>query len=117
MEGVDQSGQEASFAFPCDTKTALTAPHPRVEQVPHRVAEHVGGVDDNRQAKSWPERQPWRHLHVATPFTAEHGTPVRNLGWQTESQEAQSSRGDNYPPDVDAEDDDDGRYNIGQHMS
>ena len=41
-----------------------TAPQPRVEQIPHGVAEHVEAVHGNRQAKTRPESQPWRHLHV-----------------------------------------------------
>ena len=54
---VDQSGQEPSSAFPRSAVTALTAPQPRIEQIPHGVTEHVEGVDDNGQAKSRPERQ------------------------------------------------------------
>ena len=36
---------------PCDlgTETPATAPEPWVEQVPHRVAEHVEAVHDNRR--------------------------------------------------------------------
>ncbi len=55
----EQPGQEASFAFPlCGAVTALTAPQPRIEHIPHGIAEHIEGVDDNRQAQPRPERQP-----------------------------------------------------------
>ena len=51
-EGVEQSGEEASFAFLlCGAVTALTAPQPRIEQVPEGISEHVEGVDDQRQAE------------------------------------------------------------------
>ncbi len=53
--------QEASFAFPYRAITALTAPQPGVEQVSQGVAENVEGVNDNRQAKTRPESQTWRH--------------------------------------------------------
>ena len=82
MEKVDQPGEESSFAFHLrGAVTALTSPQPGVKQVPHRVAEHVEGVDDNRQAQPRPDRQPWRHLHVLAPFPAEHASPARNPGW------------------------------------
>ena len=58
-----------------------------------------------------------RHLHVLTPFPAEHPSPAGNLGRQTESEKAQRRLTDNHPPDVDAEDDDEGRHNIGQDMA
>ena len=67
FEGVEQSGEEAAFAFPGAVAT-LTAAQSGVEQVPEGVTEHVEGVDDNRQAKTRPERQPWRYLHVETSF-------------------------------------------------
>ena len=73
----------------CGAITSLTALQPGIQQVSHRIAEHVEGVDDNRQAKPWPESQVWRHLHVFPPFPAEQTTPARNLGWQPESEEAQ----------------------------
>ena len=118
IKRVDQSGQEASFAFPlCGTITALSTPQPRVEQVPEGIAEHVEGVDGNRQAEPGPECQPGRRLHEPAPFPAEHPSPAGNLDRQTESQEAQRSLGNNHPPDVDAEDDDDSRHNIGQDMA
>ena len=98
-------------------ETTTTAPQPRVEQIPHGVAEHVETVHGNRQAKTRPESQPWRHLHVETPLPAEHTPPARNLGRQTESQEAQGSLSHNHRTDVDAEYDDYRRRNIGQDMS
>ena len=118
FERVDQSGQEASFSFPlCGAITALTAPQPRIEQVPHGIAEHVEGVDDNRQANPRPERQPRRRLHVSAPFPAEHPSPTGKVDGQTESQEAQRRLRHNHPPDVDAKYDDDDSRNIGQDMS
>ena len=51
-EGVEQSGEEASFAFHlCGAVTALTTPQSRIEQVPEGISEHVEGVDDKRQAE------------------------------------------------------------------
>ena len=70
------------------TEAPPTTPQPRVEQVPHRVAEHVQALHDNRQAQPWPERQPRRHLHELTPFPAQP-SPAGNRNRQTESREAQ----------------------------
>ena len=50
FERIDQSGQEASIAFP-GAITALTAPQSWVEQIPHGIAEHVEAENDHRQAK------------------------------------------------------------------
>ena len=118
VKRVDQSGEEASFA--CHLRsavTALTAPQPGIQQIPHGIAEHVETVDDNRQAQAWPERQPRRRLHVSAPFPAEHPSPAGKVDGQTESQEAQRRLRQNHPPDVDGEDDDEGRHNIGQRMA
>ena len=117
VERGEEPGQETPFAFSRGAVTALSTAQSGIEQVPEGVTEHVEGVDGNRQAKPRPERQPGRLLHVLTPFPAEQTSPAGNLGGQTESQEAQRSLRHNHPPDVDAEDDDDGRYNIGQHMA
>ena len=118
FEGIDQPGEKTSFAFHHrGAVTALSAPEPGIEQIPHGIAEHVEGVDDNRQGRTRPESQPWRQLHVFTPFPAEHTTPARNLQWQTESEEAQRGLGNDDPADVDGEDDDDGCHNIGQDMA
>ncbi len=116
-EGVDQSGEEASFAFLCGAVAALTALKSGVEQVPEGVAEHVEGVDDNRQEKPRPEGQPGGLLHEAAPFPAEHPSPAGHLDGQPESQEAQRRLGNDDPADVDAEDDDDRCHDIGQHMA
>ncbi len=116
--GVDQSGEESSFAFHhCSDVAALSAPQPRVEQVPEGVSEHVEGVDDKRQAMPWPERQPGRLLHVLTPFYAEQTSPVRTPGGQPESEETQRSQAQDVASDADAENDDDDRHNIGHDMT
>ncbi len=117
VERGEQSGQEASFGFPRNAVTALTASQPRIEQIPHGVPEHVESVNDNRQAEARPERQPWGHLHVLKPFPAEHPSPTGNLDGQSESEEAQRGLGNDDASDVDAEDDDDRRHDIGQHMA
>ncbi len=69
VKRVDQSGQEASFAFPCrGAVTALPALQPGIEQVPEGLAEHVEGVDHNRQEKPRPERRgrnPALPIHTA----------------------------------------------------
>ena len=117
IERIDQPGQESPFAFPCDTITALTAPQPGVEQVPHRIAEHVEGVDDQRQENPWPQGQPRRHLHVLTSFPAEHPSPTWKGGGKTESQETQRGLSNDDPANVDREDDDDRRHDIGQDMA
>ena len=89
-EGVEQSGEEASFAFHHRSAvTALAAPQSWVEQIPEGIAEHVEGVDGNRQGKTGKESQPWRHLHVFTSFPAEQTSPPRNRGWEPVSEEAQ----------------------------
>ena len=55
-ERIDQSGEESSFAFHLrGAVTALSAPEPGIEQIAHGIAEHVEGVDDNRQAKPRPQ--------------------------------------------------------------
>ena len=62
--------------------TSLTTPQPWVAQIPEGIAEHVEGVDGNRQAEPGPERQPGRLLHEPAPIPAEHAAPVRNGGWR-----------------------------------
>ena len=42
------------------------------------------------QQKSRKEGQVWCTLHMPAPFHAEHTSPIRDLGWQTVSEEAQS---------------------------
>ena len=101
-EGVDQSGQESSFAFHHRSAvTALTAPQPRVEQIPEGISEHVEGVDGNRQGKPRPERQSGRLLHELAPFPAEHPSPAGNLDGQPESEEAQRGFCNDDPADID----------------
>ncbi len=117
VERVDQSGEEASFAFLCGAVTALSATQPGVEQVSHRVTEHVEGVDDNRQEDTGPESQPRRHLHVQASFPAEHATPAGYLEGQPVSEEAQRRLGNDNAANVDREDDDDRRHDIGQDMA
>ncbi len=54
-EGVEQSREESSFAFLlCGAVTALSAPEPRIEQIPEGISNHVEGVDDNCQAETRP---------------------------------------------------------------
>ena len=77
IERIEQSGQEASFAFHLrGAVTALIAPQPGIEQVPEGISEHVEGVDDQREEKPRPERQPGRLLHEPAPFAAEHRSPT-----------------------------------------
>ena len=117
-EGVEQPREESTFAFSrLSAVTALTAPQPGIEQIAHGIAEHVETVDDQRQEKSRPERQPGRLLHVLTPFPAQHTAPTGNLGGQPESEKAQRRLGNDDPANVDREDDDEGRHDIGQHMA
>ena len=118
MERADQPGQEAAFAFPlCGAVTSLTVLQPGIEQVSYRIAEHVEGVNDNRQEKSRPESQPRRHLHVQASFPAEHATPTRYLEGQPISEEAQRRLGNDNAANVYGEDDDDDRHHdIGQDM-
>ena len=52
-EGVEQSGEEASFALR-GVVTALSAAQSWVEQVTHRIAEHVETVNGNSQGKTRP---------------------------------------------------------------
>ena len=89
IERIDQSGQEASFAFPRGAVTTLTSAQSGIEQVFHRVTEHVEGIDGNREEKPRPERQPRGRLHVLTPFAAEQSPPTGNLDGQPESEKAQ----------------------------
>ena len=51
------------------------------------------------------------------PSQLSRASPAGNLGRQTISEKAQGGLGNNHPPDVDAEDNDDGRHNIGQDMA
>ena len=99
VERREQPGQQASFAFPRRSAViALSAPQPRIEQIPHGIAEHVESVNDNRQAKPRVECQPGRTLHELTPFLAEHPSPARNLEGQPVSEKAQRRLTDNHPP-------------------
>ena len=51
-EGVEQSGEQASFAFHHRSAvTARSATKSGIEQVPEGISEHVEGVDDQRQAE------------------------------------------------------------------
>jgi len=103
-EGVEQSGEQASFAFHHRSAiTALSTTKSRIEQVPEGISEHVEGVDDNREEKSRPECQPGRLLHEPAPFAAEHASPAGNLDGQPESEETQRRLADNHRPDVDGE--------------
>ena len=117
IERIDQPGEEASFAFPCGAVTTLTAPQPGVEQVPEGVTEHVEGVDGNRQATPRPERQPGCLLHVLPPFPAEQTPPAGNPDGQPVSEKAQRGLGNDDTANVDREDDEDRRHNIGQDMA
>ena len=118
IERIDQPGEEVSFGFPlCSAVTTLASAQPGIQQVPHRVAEHVEGVDDNREEKPRPEGQPGRLLHEAAPFPAEHPSPAGHLDGQPESEKAQRRLGNDDPADVDREDDDDRCHNIGQDMA
>ena len=103
------------FAF--HHSSAVTALQPGIEQVPHGVAEHVEGVDDNRQEQPRPEGQPRRLLHEAAPLPAEHAAPTGNLDGQPESEEAQRGFGNDDPANVDGEDDNDRCHDIGQYMA
>ena len=114
FEGIDQPGKKTSFAFHHRSAvTALSAPEPGIEQIPHGIAENVEGVDDNRQEQSGPGGL----LHEAAPFTVEHPAPAGHLDRQPESQEAQGSLSNDDPANVDGEDDDDRCHDIGQHMA
>ena len=101
-EGVEQSGEEAAFAFHHRSAvTALSTTKSRIEQVPEGVAEHVEAVNGNRQEKTGQESQPWGHLHVLKPFPAEHPSPTGNLDGQSESEEAQRGLGNDDAADID----------------
>ena len=81
-ERVDQSGQEASFAFHHrGVVTVLTPSQSRVEQVPQRVTEHVETVDDNRQEKPGQKvSQPStnrRATRSALPLKMPEAPPIR----------------------------------------
>ena len=116
FERIDQPGQEATFAFLCGAITALTAPQPGVEQIPHGIAEQVEAVDSHGQAQAGPERQPRRNLHVLAALATQHASPARDVRRQAEAQEAQRGLGDDDATDVDAEDDNERRSDIGQDM-
>ncbi len=118
LERIDQSGQQAFFAFLlCGAITSLSTPQPGVEQIPHGVAEQVEAVDRHGQAQPGPERQPRRNLHVLATLATQHAAPARDVRRQAEAQEAQRGLGDDDATDVDAEDDDERRSDIGQHMA
>ena len=119
IERIEQSGEESSFAFHLrGAITALPASQSGIKQVSHRVAEHVEGVDEIRQGKTGKERQPWGHLHVLTSFPAEIPPQLGILGGNPNPRKLKdASQIITPPPDVDAEDDDDRRHNVGQHMA
>ena len=58
FEGVDQSGEEASFAFHHRSAvTALSTAQSGIEQIPEGISKHVEGVDDKRQAEPQSEQE------------------------------------------------------------
>ena len=101
IERGEDPGEESFFAFRGGAITSLTTPQPWVEQIPHGIAEHVETVNENLQAKTRPESQPWGHLHVLKPFPAEHTTPAENLDGQSESEETQRGLGNDDATNVD----------------
>ena len=118
IERGEQPGEESSFAFLlCGAVTSLSTPQPGVEQIPHGITEQVEAVDGHGQAKPGPERQPRRNLHVLAALATQHAAPARDVRRQAEAQEAQRSLRDDDATDVDAEDDDERRSDIGQHMA
>ena len=70
-------------------QATATAAQPRVEQVAHRIAEHVEPINDNGQENSRSDRQPGGHFHVLASFPAEQSSPTGNPDRQSESEEAQ----------------------------
>ena len=96
---------------------AASAAQARVEQVAHRIAQHVETVHHDRQAQPGPQRQPRRLLHEPPPLPAEHPAPARDLDGQPEAEKAQAGLGQDDTADVDAEDDDQGRHDIGQNVA
>ena len=113
---MDQSGEESSFAFLCGAVAALPAPQSGIEQVSHGIAEHVEAVHHDGQEDPRPHRQPRRHLHVPAPLSAQQAAPAGNVQGQPKAQEAQRGLGDDDGANGDAEDDDDGREHIRQHV-
>ena len=58
-EGVEQSGEEASFAFHHRSAvTALSTPQPEIEQIAQGVAKHIHRIDHDTQGRPGTTRQP-----------------------------------------------------------
>ena len=88
------SCERRSFPNPGDSRSStarhptdlpFAAPEPRVEQIPHGVAENIYPVNHHSEAKTRVNGQNWLNLHVASPFTAEHTPPASILRGQTKS--------------------------------
>ena len=75
IERGEDPGEETSFAFSRGAVTALSTAQSGIEQVPEGISEHVEGVDDQREEKPRPERQPGGMFHEPAPFAAEHASP------------------------------------------
>ena len=82
------------------TQPPATTPQPRVEQVAHRVSEHVEAVHHDGEEDAGPHGQPRRHLHVAAPLTAQQAAPAGNAQGQPEAEKAQAGLGDDDGPMV-----------------
>ncbi len=64
-EGVEQSGEEAAFAFHHRSAvTALATAQAGIEQVAHGIAEHVETKNHHRQADPGPHCQPRRQASL-----------------------------------------------------
>src|SRR5205807_1431919 len=72
----------------------LLPAQPWVERVAERVAQHVEGVDDERDRGAGEDHQPWRVLDVALRGAGEHLSPRRRRRLGAEAEKAQRRLGD-----------------------
>ena len=72
--GQEESDQGASL-FDC-RPVAASSPQSWIQQVPHRVTEHVESINDYCQEQPRPDGQPGGYLHVLASFPAEQSSPT-----------------------------------------
>src|SRR5262245_13457470 len=94
--------------------TLAGAAHARVEEIAQRVAEHVGGVDYDREAQARRQRQPRPVEHESPPAARQHPAPGGRRRRHTESKERQCRLGNDDDADAGREQHDDRGEHVGR---
>ena len=81
-----------------------------------RVAEHVGGVDDDGQAQARRQRQPGPLEHEGAAGARQHAAPGRRRRRHAEAEKRQARLGEDHGADAGREQHDDRRHDVGQDV-